>query len=530
MLDGVDAAPDGEHILVTSIHKPYSYVTTFDRFPHDVEVWDRAGPRSRARRVAAARRSRARSHGVPTGPRDFEWRPTEPATLVWAEALDGGDWNVKVPARDKVMIAGRRSPAPPTEITRTEQRFAGFELGRAAGLALLRELRREPALDAHLRRSNVDEPRAKPRLALGSARPTSTTRTPATRCIASCRTARGSCAGRRRDLPLRRRARRPTAIARSSIASTSRPQQGRAPLPQRQDGVRALPRVHRPDTTELPHVAPVADRSAERVPPHARRARVAARRRRAGVRVDGAPDHAHPGSDARGARDQEAPREVQAQGRQSTSRSRSTRRPTTRRARACRRSSTRTRSTTPTRRRPGRSPAREQTFTRLRAVPAAAARRATRSSTTRRSRSSAIRRRPTTPTSSSSSPTRRRPSTRPWSSASSIRDRIGVTGHSHGALMTANLLAHSDLFRAGVATSGSYNKTLTPFGFQNERRSVWEAPERLPQGVAVLLRRQDEAAAPHHARRRTTRTPARRRSRRRSSTRRSAATAARRAS
>jgi dipeptidyl aminopeptidase/acylaminoacyl peptidase len=55
--------------------------------------------------------------------------------------------------------------------------------------------------------------------------------------------------------------------------------------------------------------------------------------------------------------------------------------------------------------------------------------------------------------------------------------RIGVTGHSHGALMTVNLVAHSDLFRAGVATSGSYNKTLTPFGFQNERRSVWEAPD-----------------------------------------------------
>ena len=56
-------------------------------------------------------------------------------------------------------------------------------------------------------------------------------------------------------------------------------------------------------------------------------------------------------------------------------------------------------------------------------------------------------------------------------------DRVGVTGHSHGALMTANLLAHTELFRAGVATSGSYNKTLTPFGFQNERRSVWEAQD-----------------------------------------------------
>src|SRR5690606_14468365 len=55
------------------------------------------------------------------------------------------------------------------------------------------------------------------------------------------------------------------------------------------------------------------------------------------------------------------------------------------------------------------------------------------------------------------------------------RERIGVTGHSHGALMTANLIAHTGLFKAGVATSGSYNKTFTPFGFQNERRSVWNA-------------------------------------------------------
>jgi dipeptidyl aminopeptidase/acylaminoacyl peptidase len=57
------------------------------------------------------------------------------------------------------------------------------------------------------------------------------------------------------------------------------------------------------------------------------------------------------------------------------------------------------------------------------------------------------------------------------------RDRIGVGGHSYGAFMTANLLAHSDLFRAGIARSGAYNRTLTPFGFQNERRTFWEAPE-----------------------------------------------------
>ena len=57
------------------------------------------------------------------------------------------------------------------------------------------------------------------------------------------------------------------------------------------------------------------------------------------------------------------------------------------------------------------------------------------------------------------------------------RNRIGVGGHSYGAFMTANLLAHTNYFRAGVARSGAYNRTLTPFGFQNERRTFWEAPQ-----------------------------------------------------
>lgn len=57
------------------------------------------------------------------------------------------------------------------------------------------------------------------------------------------------------------------------------------------------------------------------------------------------------------------------------------------------------------------------------------------------------------------------------------RDRVAIMGQSHGALLAANLLAHTDLFRAGVAMSGSYNKTLTPFGFQREERSYWDAPE-----------------------------------------------------
>jgi dipeptidyl aminopeptidase/acylaminoacyl peptidase len=55
--------------------------------------------------------------------------------------------------------------------------------------------------------------------------------------------------------------------------------------------------------------------------------------------------------------------------------------------------------------------------------------------------------------------------------------RVAVGGHSYGAFMTANLLAHSRIFRAGIAESGAYNRTLTPFGFQSEERTLWQAPE-----------------------------------------------------
>ncbi len=57
------------------------------------------------------------------------------------------------------------------------------------------------------------------------------------------------------------------------------------------------------------------------------------------------------------------------------------------------------------------------------------------------------------------------------------RNRVAVGGHSYGAFMTANLVAHTNLFKAGIARSGAYNRTLTPFGFQNEERTYWQAPE-----------------------------------------------------
>ncbi|MEE2876689.1 MAG: prolyl oligopeptidase family serine peptidase, partial [Candidatus Neomarinimicrobiota bacterium] len=57
------------------------------------------------------------------------------------------------------------------------------------------------------------------------------------------------------------------------------------------------------------------------------------------------------------------------------------------------------------------------------------------------------------------------------------RKKVAIVGHSYGAFMTANLLAHSDIFATGIARSGAYNRSLTPFGFQAEERTFWEAPE-----------------------------------------------------
>src|SRR5579863_2518379 len=163
--ESIDPAPDGRHILVTAIHKPYSYVTTYDRFPKEVEVWD-VSQRSHLLTHTIASlplADRVPIHGVPLGPRDFSWRATDPATLVWAEALDGGDWNVNVPARDKLMLLKAPFASPAAEITRTEQRYVGFSWSEQPSVALLAEYDN----NRHWRKTflvNVDDPQQKPRL------------------------------------------------------------------------------------------------------------------------------------------------------------------------------------------------------------------------------------------------------------------------------------------------------------------------------------------------------------------------------
>ncbi len=121
----VQASPSGERLLVTTVQKPFSYLLTVGSFPKNIEVRDLDGKRLYT--VAnVPMEENIPIEGVRTGPRSVEWKEGMPATLVWAEALDGGDPNVKVPHRDKFMMLADPFKDEPREFVRTEHRGMGF--------------------------------------------------------------------------------------------------------------------------------------------------------------------------------------------------------------------------------------------------------------------------------------------------------------------------------------------------------------------------------------------------------------------
>jgi len=138
----VDPAPDGQNILVTRIHRPYSYIVPYFDFPREVEVWDLTG-RPVHKLASLPLEETVPIGGVPTGPRNVHWRPNEPATLVWVEALDDGNPKKKVPQRDKVMLLKAPFKDQPAELARTEHRFAGLAWGEQRDFAILRDFDRD---------------------------------------------------------------------------------------------------------------------------------------------------------------------------------------------------------------------------------------------------------------------------------------------------------------------------------------------------------------------------------------------------
>ena len=94
-------------------------------FPQDVEIWTRGG--EVAKKIAdLPSREGTPLTGVEPGPRSYQWRADQPATIVWVEALDGGDLENKVPFRDKVVSLAAPFSAQPAEMAKTEWRYGGI--------------------------------------------------------------------------------------------------------------------------------------------------------------------------------------------------------------------------------------------------------------------------------------------------------------------------------------------------------------------------------------------------------------------
>ena len=137
-----DVSPDGKYILVTRIERPFSYLYPFSRFPRKVEVWDASG-----RLVHAVANLPLQDslpvQGVPVGPRSIAWIPTEASTLMWAEALDGGDPRKKVSPRDRLVKLASPFTGAPSEVVKTEQRYQGRQFGESAGMMLYYDFDRD---------------------------------------------------------------------------------------------------------------------------------------------------------------------------------------------------------------------------------------------------------------------------------------------------------------------------------------------------------------------------------------------------
>lgn len=467
----VDGAPDGVHVLTESIKPPYSHAVTYQRFAHDVAVLDvNTGKAVTIASLPLA--DRVPVHGVPTGAREFGWRATDPATLVWAEALDKGDWNVEVPARDKVMAWKAPFTGKPAEITRTQQRFAGYVWTARPEVAFQYEIDENRHWQT-TRIVDVDKPGDQGRLLWDMSSdelykdPGSFvyTRLPSGAVVARMEGEslflRGQGASPKGDRPFldkldlatlktRRLFRSGTDDYDVPFAFTAQPGQFLTWHQSLIDPPNAFVRtLGAPvaDAAEGEAAYATAGTQLTRVPDPTPEVRQIKKQLVTYKRADGLDLsftlYTPPGYVA--GKSKPLPAVLYAYPADFASSEQA-----------------------------GQVSGSQNTFTRLpyyRLMLLAGY---------------AI-------IDNASFPIVGDPKTAYDTYLEQLtadakaavdkavdmgvvdRNRIGVTGHSHGALMTANLVTHTDLFKAGMATSGSYNKTLTPFGFQNERRSVWQA-------------------------------------------------------
>ena len=129
LFEAVTPSPDGLNILVTREHRPFSYLHPAREFPKEVEIWNPSG--AMVYKVASLPLpERVPLGGVEVGPRQFHWIVNQPASLMWVEALDGGNPKEKVPHRDRLLAIKSPFKGEPSEIFKTEQRFTGIQFGK----------------------------------------------------------------------------------------------------------------------------------------------------------------------------------------------------------------------------------------------------------------------------------------------------------------------------------------------------------------------------------------------------------------
>jgi len=450
----VTPSPDGEYILTTKIKRPYSHLLPMSGFPEDVEVWDRKGV---VIRKIADRPSRegVPLTGVETGPRAHRWRLDQPATVVWAEALDGGDLKNKVPFRDKVMILAVPFTAEPVELAKTEWRFTNISFTEK-GVSLLSEFDRP----SRRTRTWILEAGAQPRKVWDR---------------------KQDAAYDNPGAPVTRRLDGPIVQAGDSIYLTGQgasPEGDRPFLDRLNVKTLASDRLFRSAANAFETVlAPLSDDAkalltryeTPKDPPNYYVRDLGDGSRRA---VTAFKD---PQPQLRGVEQQY----VTYQRKDGVTLSATLYLP-------------------PGYKKGHRLPVILWAYPREFGDADSASQ--VSGSPNRFTIASgyshmflllsgyAIFDNPTMPIIGAGETANDHYVEQLVSSAEAAidkvvdmgvgdRDRIGVGGHSYGAFMTANLLAHSRLFRAGFAESGAYNRTLTPFGFQSERRPFWEVPD-----------------------------------------------------
>ncbi len=469
----VEPSPDGKHLLVVRVTRPYSYIVPESEFPREVEIWDLTG-KVEHKVASLPLEEHVPIEGVPLGPRDYQWVPTQPATLVWAEALDGGDPKTKAPFRDKLMLLRAPFTDQPQELVKFEQHFVpagggfgGFRAGSAiewaeSGLGLARDYNR----DRRWQRTfliNINKPGAEPTLlwersvrdryrdpgtplmrTLGNGKRVLRQQGNAIFLVGGGATPKGEFPFLDRfDLETRKSER---------IFQCAEGHYETAVALLSDDGTHFITRHESP--TEPPNyfarTANSQDRKAlTNFPDPAPQLRGITKQLVTYKRADGVQLSFTLYLPANYKQGERLPTIVWAYPLEFND--------------------------ADTAGQVSGSPYRFTTITGI-------------SHLFLLTQGYAVLDNATMPVVGDPETMNNTYIEQIVASAKAAIDkaaemgvtdpnRVGVGGHSYGAFMTANLLAHSDLFRAGVARSGAYNRTLTPFGFQSERRTIWEAPE-----------------------------------------------------